>query len=762
MISNSKRFWSELLPITILSLSVLFFFSEIVFSGSTLFGQDFVLAFYPWKKFLYEYVQSENALPFWNPHVLAGTPFIANIQASMFYPLGFFFYVMPTEYAYGYTVILHCLLGTVFMYSLARTMSLSKTGSLLAAMVFTYNGFFMGHLYAGHLTFVQNYIWIPLIFLWLVKFFNSLYLRYAVLSGLFLGIQILGGFPQVAFYTILALALAGAYHVGERVRLGEKRAIPRLSVGIAIIVFLGFGVAAIQIFPSYEFAQLSNRSGGVAYEFATIDSFDPLNFITFLIPNFFGNPVNNSYWKSPAVWQFWELGAYAGIGPLLLLGFIGRHAKSYHIGRFLILLLLLSLFLSLGRFNPLYRLIYHLPGFGHFRIPAQILYLYVFSLSLLSGMGLDGISKSESYSRSYKAILGCGVLFLVVLIGMLLLRSSWLFSQIFELIRRPEFSPDLMARLHEIVKIPLFTGLGLLFLFAGLIHWKHRIRSNFVTIAFLLVATVDLWTFSKPLVRTTDLSLTQEKLNRLMFLKSDPGIYRVVTAGSLFNPNDGLVYGFHDIQGYDPLLLRRYVEYINKAQNLQMPPERAVVVRYAGRLDNNLIRLLNVRYSVSDKAKCVKSGPYLPHAFLVHRSVIVPQAKVLTYMASRDFDPTETVVFEPQYRQFLHRTQTREDFKGYCSIRNYGGEEMQIETSANHACYLVLSEIFYPGWEAAVDGKKVPILPGNYVFRVVPLEPGKHRVNIRFVAWPFRIGAVVTVLTLACSLGLLLWTKNGT
>jgi uncharacterized membrane protein YfhO len=247
-----------------------------------------------------------------------------------------------------------------------------------------------------------------------------------------------------------------------------------------------------------------------------------------------------------------------------------------------------------------------------------------------------------------------------------------------------------------------------------------------------------------------------------MFLKSDPGIYRVVTTGSLFSPNDGLLYGFHDIQGYDPLVLKRYVEYINKAKNLKMSPERAVVVRYAGRLDNNLIRLLNVRYSVSDKVKSVKSGPYLPHAFLVHKAVVVPQAKVLPYMASRDFDPTETVVFESQYRQFLHPRQSVEDFKGYCSIKNYGGEQIQIETSANHACYLFLSEIFYPGWEAAVDGKRVPILPGNYVFRVVPLEAGKHQVEIRLVAWPFRVGAIVTVLALAGSLGLFLWTKNGT
>ena len=208
-----QRFW-DVFPFVILMISALIIFSKVIFSGKPLYGSDFVLYFHPAKNFIRDQVLAHGALPFWNPYQFSGTPFISNIQASMFYPLGILFYAMPAEYAYGYTVIIHCILGSIFMYVFIRSLSINKTGAFTAAIIFTYNGFFMGHLYAGHLTFVQNYIWIPLIFFYVNKFLNTRQAKYAVSAGLFLGIQILGGFPQIAFYTILAILAVGIFYTG--------------------------------------------------------------------------------------------------------------------------------------------------------------------------------------------------------------------------------------------------------------------------------------------------------------------------------------------------------------------------------------------------------------------------------------------------------------------------------------------------------------------------------------------------------------------
>jgi hypothetical protein len=196
MTENRKRF-SGFLPIFLIIMSVLIFFGKVVYSRRPLFGSDFMLYFYPLKKLIRDYVFSHGTVPLWNPFQLSGTPLVTNIQASMFYPLDFLSYILPTKYAYGYTIIIHCMLGSIFMYVFVHSLSINKMGALLSAVIFTYNGFFVAHLYAGHLTFVQNYVWTPLIFLYLYRFLNTLQAKNANLSGLFLGVQILGvGSPR--------------------------------------------------------------------------------------------------------------------------------------------------------------------------------------------------------------------------------------------------------------------------------------------------------------------------------------------------------------------------------------------------------------------------------------------------------------------------------------------------------------------------------------------------------------------------------------
>jgi hypothetical protein len=753
VMSKTGRFSSELIPVVILILSVLIFFSKIMFSGSPLFGSDFLLQFYPWKGFIYDNVWLNGALPFWNPHVFSGTPFIANIQASMFYPLSFLFYIIPTKYAYGYTIIFHCMLGAIFMYIFVRSLAIGKAGGLLAAVIFTYNGFFAAHLYAGHLTFVQNYVWIPLIFFYLYKFLNTSDFRYVVLSGLFIGIQILGGFPQIAFYTIFAAILFGTYSIGIRLRQSKRTTTLKLCAGMVTIVFLGFALAAVQVLPTGEFTRLSTRSGGVTYEFATSDSFDPVNFMTFVIPNFFGNPANNSYWKSTECWQFWELCAYAGIGPLLLLGFLKRQDQTRDVRFFFVLLLLLSLFLSLGRYNPLYRFVYHLPGFSHFRIPAQIIYLYIFSVSVLAGVGLTGLNRLESYPSSYKTMVGVCFLFFVMLIMAFFLWPLHFFYFVFKITGPSGLTPDLMPRLQETVRLSILTGAGLFVLVTALIHLhrQHRLGPTSFIVLLLFVITVDLWSFSSPMVQTTDLSVSEKKVELLKFLKTDSDIYRVVTMGNLFRPNEGLLYRYQNIQGYDPLILERYLSYLNKSQNLPECSE-AVNINYVTRLNNSLIRMLNMKYGIRDDGHVLKLQDFMPRAFMVRNAIAVPSENVLDFMMSDDFNPAKMVVVEPQYQRFILPDDKREDFDGSCLITHYDKEAIRIKASANQAGYLVLSEIYYPGWEATVDGKKVPILRGNYLFRVVPLDRGTHEVQLRFVSWPFRIGAIVSVLTLVGSL----------
>jgi hypothetical protein len=143
---------------------------------------------------------------------------------------------------------------------------------------------------------------------------------------------------------------------------------------------------------------------------------------------------------------------------------------------------------------------------------------------------------------------------------------------------------------------------------------------------------------------------------------------------------------------------------------------------------------------------------FVPRAIVVGRAIVKPAEEVLDFMMTDTFDPFKVVVLEPESQQFMLPNTTEDDFEGSCSIIYYDSENIRITISANQACYLVLSEIFYPGWKAKMDGKDIPILCGNYIFRVIPLEQGEHEVELRFVSRPFRIGAIISLLILACSI----------
>ena len=150
-------------------------------------------------------------------------------------------------------------LGFGYMLFFMRSLAVSRLGSLLGAIVFSFNGYFMGHLYAGHLSFIQNYIWIPVVFLFLHRFTLSRRFTAPVAAGLFLGIQILGGFPQIAFYTLLASILFILYKTASGWSRQSGSEMVKLGSGLVLCLLLGFCLSAVQVLPTLEYSRLSTR-----------------------------------------------------------------------------------------------------------------------------------------------------------------------------------------------------------------------------------------------------------------------------------------------------------------------------------------------------------------------------------------------------------------------------------------------------------------------------------------------------------------------
>jgi uncharacterized membrane protein YfhO len=70
-----------------------------------------------------------------------------------------------------------------------------------------------------------------------------------------------------------------------------------------------------------------------------------------------------------------------------------------------------------------------------------------------------------------------------------------------------------------------------------------------------------------------------------------------------------------------------------------------------------------------------------------------------------------------------------------------------IQTQSSTAAFLVLSDAFYPGWQATIDGKPTPIYQTNYIQRGLSVPAGEHLVEYRFEPLSLRYGAGITLLS---------------
>ncbi len=738
----------KIAPAFLLALAVTAPFAKVLGSGRTLYGSDFLAYFYPIKRFIFDHFQATGSIPLWNPYLFSGTPIIANIQASMFYPLGFLYYLIPADKAYLYSTILHSILAAVFMYAFVRSLRTSRSGAFLSGFIFASNGYFMAHIYAGHLSFVQNYIWIPLILFFAIKMEIGK-LKYVVAGGLVLGVQILGGFPQIAFYTLLAVSLLSLYCGWRESSQRGFHFLGKIAAATLILFAVGFSTAAIQIVPTYEFSRLSTRAGGVDYEFATMDSFPPMNLLTFLFPLVFGSPVEGTYWVSNRPWEFWEYCGYTGIATLTIILIASRKLARNRTGCFFMLLTAAALFLAVGKHNPIYPFIYRLPGFNSFRIPAQILFLYVVSISVLAGMAMDRLNDPGLLSKTAgRVLLELLWLCLPLVLGVYLFPEH-IQGLIETHIQRPFVPGAALTHIISIISGSVFSSYCVLFAFS--LTWFLKLKGSFpwgiIRGIWIGLVMVDLSAFVSPMVRGVDIRGLLRQGEGLPHVVKDPNSGRTLINGRCFIENAGLWYGFHDVHGYDPLILRRYMEYINQSQGL--PPDNKVVnLHYVRDVNNPMIRMLSLRYVIDCDAGAVRTlEDWVPRCRVVHQAEAMKPEAILEALGNRErIDPLKTVLLENQTAlATVSGSEGNAPDTGSCRVTRYENDRISLLCETRSPGYLILSEIHYPGWRAYVNGKERPLFTGNYLFRTLFLESGNHEVTLEFRPTSFRVGAAVSL-----------------
>jgi len=720
---------------------------------------DPVQQYYPWRHFAVETLR-QGILPLWDPYAFAGTPFVANLQSAIFYPLNVLFLVMPLWKAFTWGAALHVFLAGAFTCGLLRTLGLRRFPALIGAVAFMFNGFLVAWLeYPAFGLWVM--IWLPLVLLLHERAVRRRSWAWTVATGVAIGVQFTGGQLQFAAYLVI-FWLAYALLRWLWPLPGERRtAWPALVVVSAGL--LGLALAAAQLLPTLELAPRSHRPmmppssiRGFALPFSHL--------VLYLVPNFFGNPVDYNYWGHVAAGRpgepgfFWESSGYLGAATLVL-AFVGAGLWRKPLPRIVLVLAVGCLLLALG--TPLYLVLYHLvPGFKQLGGVARTLYPAAFALACLAAFGADSLIGDERrdlrwFWRVAPAAVAAAILLAVA--------RFWPMVQ--ALSQEPGLAavPGYLAR-QVIIAAALLAAM---FAVTGLRQRRLLAASTFGAAA-LAVCAVDLFVFGFPFNPATDPKMAYFETPSIKYVQEHLGDARMLSIGAnamdWMPPNTPTVFHLRDIQGSDSLWWRRTLRLLQAAQPGAPRPDWS-------NLDSPILDLLAVRYLLTTRDvtsphwRLAATFPDEPTRIYEHVTAF-PRCWVLYETVS-----AEATLSMPGLSQFVllprryTSTTPRILFRGTEHLLSeWNPEPLALDDlSATHvqttaqvrrgAGIVVIADPAYPGWRVTVDGKPARGLVANYLFRAVAVPAGRHVVEWKYDPTSFRFGLFISLAALALVAG---------
>ncbi len=748
-------------PIFILLITLIFFYKILIHPTQIIYPSLDMNFYLSSKNLFQETFRNLGDIPLWNPYSFGGTPFVGNLESAMFYPFNLLFLIFPTMQLFGFMFILDIFLIGIFTYFFAREISLSKFSSLLSSIVMMFNGTTLLKILPGHIFILDGIVWLPLLLLFYERGIKTRKTIYSFLSGITIALMILAGNPQIALYGLFAAFLFLAFRLINDPKIRKKQVNFKNFVMLLIFpILIGLSLSAIQLLPSVEFSKLSIRSNGLSYSFASDFSLHPYQFITLLLPHFFGSPlVKDTYWGING--NFWELCGYVGILPIIL-AIISLFYKKNKYVIFFFFLALLSLLFSTGRFGFLYEAFYkYIPGFNLFRAPARFLYLYAFSVSILAGIG-SNIFLENKLIKKNKIILKKSLV-LLSLTTILSIVSLMIFSaqkqniNNFILHKGYALGNNLLQIDYLILKdLIIFTLIILSSTILMFLKVKNVLKISFLKYLLIFIIMADLWLFSAKFYTTKNINSVVQNNNITEILSKDKGYYRVFDFdGKMID-----ILSLNHIQsltGFAALYLRNYRDFLwLSGGHLDTPYESFFSFNNINNL--NILRLLNTKYIISQKSlsesnkdlQKIGKNVYevketFPRAYVVPNALVIKDKnKFLETINDKSFDFRENVILEKYPDNPIRNSSS---YKSVQLIK-YQPNEIKLKANLDNPGFLVLSEVWYPGWKAYVNGKQTEIYKADYILRSIYLNNGLNNITFLYDPLSYKIGKFISLISL--------------
>lgn len=785
MHSAMKFLKSEFVFVAILFiLLTILIFRQFFIKGLYPFPGDFLLAWYePWKaqffsngaitivhkpiaddifrqiypfKILASDLIRDFSFPLWNPYNGAGMPLMATMHIGFLNPFNVLFLILSGPLAWIiYIMIQPALIGTC-TYFYCQKINLSKIASLFASLTFMLSGFTIARIIYGEYIYVLAML--PLALYLTESFIDRQTTKKIFFLPLVIFFLFVSGQPQMIFYVLMLLSCYVIYRIKH----------VRNILFIIFLFFIGFGLSALQILPTFELFQnaaISPLTSRFIFERFLLP---PQHLLSLLIPNYFGNQATYNYWGSG---DYIETISALGLIPSFFAYFALTSKKTFKgidVQKFFLATVILTILSTLN--SPLTKLLFSIPlpilATG---VPSRVFSLTTFAMAILAGYGFDGWLKNQNTKFSFHKIVPFTIFIFFIILGTALF-------YILGVSCHNKFVPDcrLVALRNTFLEVVFFSlTIGLFVLYGKKIKRKLRDILPFIIITFVVV--LGLYNSNKFLPFSKKETFLPEN-NLISALEKYTRDARVLGLGGANIKTDFAThFKFYDPNYYDPLYNKRYGELIAFANNgivsssllrsdIEVVADTTVSAAVKARRDR-LLDLLGVKYVIYKKSEIPKSenvnekviwedevwyikrdNNVLPHVYLVSDfESIEDNKRLLNRLFESSFNPHTTVLIEKDSPSISSSFIDTPNNK--VVLKNYKENTISLETATESDQLLVISDNYYPGWKAFIDGQETSIYRANYTFRSIFLPKGHHSIKFLYQPLSLQIGILISLFS---------------
>lgn len=687
-------------------------------------------------------------LPLWNPYNASGTPLLAIMHPGYLTPFGIFFLFLSPTIAWTFYIMLQPLVLGIAMYWYGKMLKLSDKASLFSSVVLMLSGFVIVRLEYGEFLYVLTGL--PLL-LGIVERKKVNRRDKSIIGIPFLVFfMMISGQPHMIAYTLLVFAAYTVLSLGffDAVYLG----------GLSL---LGIGMSAIQLLPSFELYRLSTINQQTSTFIFDRFLLPISHLITIIIPNYFGNQATYNYFGPH---DYTETIAYVGSIPVSLAILAWWKGKMHTVVTFFIFVAIITTFTTIDWVGA--RLLFFLPiPVLSSDVPSRVFVLTTFSIAILSGFGF---SYWEKLTRKESRLFAFVAIAIVVVIGI-----STAFVYFLHV-------PCPTVNVPQCRMVSLRTGLVEAFifiLFVGLtlfvVRAKSFLHKVFRWMPLILIAGVGLYNAAKFLPFSPK-GTVFPNVEVITALQKVSGFNRYFSIGEgVMRTNVTSIFGLYSPEYFDPLHIRRYAELVSfaNAGDKRLGVTRSDVLltsdaSVSAEVDvrrNRFLDLTSTRYLVGkinevettnnnslvwedSQWRILSRASTLPRMYMVYKSeTLRGDDQLLSRLFDPQFNVFNTIVLETDPPAGVTTSELLQPSN--VLITRYLDNLVESEVVASQAGFLVLTDTWYPGWKAYVDGKETPIMRTNYTFRGVVVPEGKHEVVFSYEPKSVRVGLGITLIS---------------